>query len=194
MDYRNWYCVMVASGCEAKARADLMARKGVVGDRFITEIAVPERSELTFDKKGNRKVVKSKLLPGYILVQVQQEEVEQEDGTVKKCFPAFTQKTIRDTFNVLGFAGANKNKPRQMRPSEVKALFARVDDAHLEVKQNVQVDYNVGDTLDVITGPFEGQTVVVSAVQGGKILGHINLLGRTVPAEFSVNQVYRSES
>ena len=63
MDYRNWYCVMVASGCEAKARADLMARKGVVGDRFITEVAVPETTELTFDKKGNRKAVKSKLLP-----------------------------------------------------------------------------------------------------------------------------------
>ena len=185
---------MVASGCEAKARADLMARKGVVGDRFITEVAVPETTELTFDKKGNRKVVKSKLLPGYILVQVQKESVEQEDGTVKKCFPAFTQKTIRDTFNVLGFAGADKNKPRQMRPSEVKALFARVDDTHLEVKQNVQVDYNVGDTLDVVAGPFVGQQVVVSAVQGGKILGQINLLGRTIPAEFTVNQVYRPES
>lgn len=185
---------MVASGCEAKARADLMARKGVVGDRFITEIAVPECSEMTFDKKGNRKVVKSKLLPGYILVQVQQEEVEQEDGTVKKCFPAFTQKTIRDTFNVLGFAGSNKNKPRQMRPSEVKALFARVDDTHLEVKQNVQVNYNVGDTIEVVSGPFQGQTLVVSAVQGNKVLGQINLLGRTISAEFTVNQVYRSES
>ena len=194
MDYRNWYCVMVASGCEAKARADLVARKGVVGDRFITEVAVPETTELTFDKKGNRKVVKSKLLPGYILVQVQKESIEQEDGTVKKCFPAFTQKTIRDTFNVLGFAGADKNKPRQMRPSEVKALFARVDDTHLEVKQNVQVDYNVGDRLDVVAGPFIGQQVVVSAVQGGKILGQINLLGRTIPAEFTVNQVYRPES
>ena len=194
MDYRNWYCVMVASGCEAKARADLMARKGVVGDRFITEVAVPETTELTFDKKGDRKVVKTKLLPGYILVQVQKESVEQEDGTVKKCFPAFTQKTIRDTFNVLGFAGADKNKPRQMRPSEVKALFARVDDTHLEVKHNVQVDYNVGDTLDVVAGPFTGQQVVVSSVQGGKILGQINLLGRTIPAEFTVNQVYRPES
>lgn len=194
MDYRNWYCVMVASGCEAKARADLMARKGVVGDRFITEVAVPETTELTLDKHGKRKVVKTKLLPGYILVQVQKEVTEHEDGTVTKCFPAFTQKTIRDTFNVLGFAGADKNKPRQMRPSEVKALFARVDDTHLEVKQNVQVDYNVGDVLDVIAGPFAGQQVTVSALQGSKVVGQINLLGRIIPAEFSTNQVYRPES
>ena len=127
-------------------------------------------------------------------MQVQKEVIENEDGTVTKCFPAFTQKTIRDTFNVLGFAGADKNKPRQMRPSEVKALFARVDDTHLEVKQNVQVDYNVGDVLDVIAGPFAGQQVTVSALQGSKVVGQINLLGRIIPAEFSTNQVYRPES
>ena len=79
---------MVASGCENKARADLMARKGVVGDRYITEVAVPETTELTFDKKGKRKAVKTKLLPGYILVQVQKETVEEEDGSVTKVFPA----------------------------------------------------------------------------------------------------------
>ena len=185
---------MVASGCEAKARADLMARKGVVGDRYITEVAVPETTKMIVDKKGNRKVVKSKLLPGYILVQVQKEITEEEDGTTTKCFPAFTQKTIRDTFNVLGFAGADKNKPRQMRPSEVESLFSRVDDTHLEVKQNVQVEYYVGDILDVIAGPFVGQRVVVDSVQGNKVLGQITLLGRNVPAEFTVNQVYRPES
>jgi transcription antitermination factor NusG len=81
-----------------------------------------------------------------------------------------------------------------MRPSEVKALFSRVDDTHLEVKQNVQVDYNVGDVLDVIAGPLSGQQVTVTSVQGSKILGQINLLGRSIPAEFTVNQVYRPES
>ena len=30
MDFRNWYCVQVASGCENKSRADLMARKEVL--------------------------------------------------------------------------------------------------------------------------------------------------------------------
>lgn len=194
MDYRNWYCVMVASGCEQKAKADLLARKGVVGDRYITDISVPETSELVLNKKGKRKVVKTKLLPGYILVQVQKEVVEDEEGITTKVFPAFTQKTIRDTFNVLGFAGADKNKPRQMRPSEVKSLFSRVDDTHLEVKQNVEVKYCVGDVLQVVAGPFVGYNTTVTAVQGTKVLGQIDMFGRIVPAEFSVNQLYRSES
>ena len=32
MDYRNWYCVQVAAGCENKAKADLLARRAVLGD------------------------------------------------------------------------------------------------------------------------------------------------------------------
>lgn len=192
MNYRNWYCVMVASGCEAKAKADLMARKAVVGDRFITDIAVPETKEMVFDKNGKRKVVTSKLLPGYILVQVQQETTEDEEGNVTKCFPAFTQKTIRDTFNVLGFAGANKNKPRMMRPSEIKSIFERVDDTHVEVKQNVEVNFGPGDTLDVIAGPFVGHKAIVTQIAGAKILANLDLFGRTVPAEFTLTQLYKS--
>ena len=191
-DYKNWYCVMVASGCENKARADLLARKAVVEDRFITDVSVPETSELVFSKSGKRRVRKMKLLPGYILVRVNKEVIEEEDGTVTKCFPAFTQKTIRDTFNVLGFAGANKNKPRMMKPSEIKSLFDRVDATNIDVTQNVTIDYNVGDVLDVIAGPFYGYKAEVTNIQGSKILAVIDMFDRSVPAEFTTHQLYKS--
>lgn len=194
MDYRNWYCVQVAANCEKKAKADLLARRTHLEDRFIQGVEVPESTELTFDKAGKRKAVKKVILPGYILVQVLPEVVENEEGVEEKVFPAFTQKTIRDTFNVIGFAGSNKNKPRRMSPKEIKHLFSQVDSTHQEVKQNVQVDYNVGDVLDVVSGPFSGQKVKVQNVQGSKILGHVDLFGRVVPAEFTVDQVYRNET
>ena len=192
MDYRNWYCVMVASGCENKARADLLARKAVLEDRYITDVEVPETTELVVDKHGKRKAVKTKLLPGYILVRVLKEAVEDEEGNVTNVFPAYTQSTIRATFNVLGFAGPNKNKPRVMRPSEVKNIFDRVDDTHVEVKQNVTIDYEIGDILDVVSGPFAGNKVEVVDIKGTKVLGQVTLFGRTVPAEFSPNQLYKS--
>ena len=191
MDYKNWYCVQVASGCENKARADLLARKAVLDDRFIKDVEVPESSEMKVDKSGKRKVVKTKVLPGYILVQVLKEKLEDELGNVSYVFPAFTQETINNTFNVLGFAGINKKKPRPMKPSEVKSIFDRVDDTHLEVKQNVQIDYEVGDILDVIAGPFMGYKCEVVNIQGSKILGQLDMFGRVVPAEFTKDQVYR---
>lgn len=191
MSYKDWYCVQVASGCENKAKADLLARRAVIDDRAILEVEVPERTELTFDKKGKRKAVKNKVLPGYILVKVAKRTIEQEDGTEARVFPPETRDTIMSTFNVIGFAGSDRKVPRMMRPSEVKHIMEMVDDTHLEVKQNIQVDYIVGDILDVITGPFAGNKVEVLAIQGSKVLGQLEMFGRTISAEFTPTQLYK---
>lgn len=191
MNYKDWYCVMVAAGCEKKAQADLLARRAVLEDRFILNVEVPEATEMKFKKDGKRRVVKTKVLPGYILVQVKKERIEDELGNVTHVFPAFTQETIKDTANVLGFAGANKNKPRMMKPKEMELLFNRVDDTHLEVKQNVVIDYQEGDLLDVVSGPFAGYTCEVVSIQGTKIVGQLDMFGRQVSAEFTKEQVYK---
>ena len=191
MNFRNWYCVQVASGCENKARADLMARKEVIGDRFIKNVECPEVTEMVVDKGGKRKTVKRKILPGYIIVQVDKEVLEDEEGNITKVFPTISQDTIRSTFNVLGFAGPNKNKPRMMKPKEVENIFNLVDDTHLEVKANVLTDYQEGDILDVVAGPFAGYKMEVASVQGDKILGQLDMFGRIIPAEFSKDQVYK---
>ncbi len=191
MNYRDWYCVQVAAGCENKSRADLMARKEVLKDPYIKDVESPEVTELVTDKGGRRRMVKKKILPGYILVQVLKESIENEDGTITKVFPAFSQETIKDTMNVIGFAGANKNKPRMMKPFEVENVFNIVDEAHLEVKQNVMIDYQEGDILDVVSGPFVGQKMEVTGLQGDKIIGQLDMFGRIIPAEFSKDQVYK---
>ena len=61
MNYRDWYCVQVAAGCENKSRADLLARKEVLQDRYIKNVESPEASELVIDKGGKRKMVKKKI-------------------------------------------------------------------------------------------------------------------------------------
>jgi len=192
MNYRDWYCVQVASGCEKKSRADLLARKEVLGDRNILNVEAPETTELVVDKAGKRKTVKKKLLPGYILVQVMKELVENPDGSTTKIFPPTSQETIRYTANVIGFAGSNKNKPHMMKPHEVRNVFDLVDETHLEVKSNVLTEYEEGDILDVVSGPFTGYKTEVVTMQGDKILGQIDMFGRIVPVEFTKNQVYKS--
>ena len=191
MNFRDWYCVQVAAGCENKSKADLMARKEVLDDRNILNVESPEVTELVFDKSGKRKMVKRKILPGYILVQVAKEITENEDGTISKVFPALSQETIRYTANVIGFAGSNRNKPRMMKPYEVENVFNLIDDAHVEVKTNVLTEYQEGDILDVVSGPFNGHKCEVISIQGDKIVGHLDMFGRIVPAEFTKDQVYK---
>ena len=192
MNYRDWYCVQVASGCENKSRADLMARKEVLEDRNILNVESPEVTELIVDKGGKRKTVKRKILPGYILVQVSKEIIENEDGSTTKIFPPVSQETIRYTANVIGFAGPNKNRAYMMKPSEVKNIFDRVDDAHLEVKRNVDVEYEEGEILDVVSGPFTGYKAEVVSVQGEKIKCQLDMFGRIIPAELTKDQVYKT--
>ena len=192
MNYRDWYCVQVASGCENKSRADLMARKEVLEDRNILNVESPEITELVVDKGGKRRTVKRKILPGYILVQVSRETIENEDGSTTKVFPPVSQETIRYTANVIGFAGPNKNKAYMMKPSEVKNIFDRVDDAHLEVKRNVETEYHEGEILDVVAGPFVGYKAEVVSVQGDKIKCQLDMFGRIIPAELTKDQVYKT--
>lgn len=192
MDFRNWYCVQVAAGCENKSKADLLARKEVLGDRNILNVESPEVTELTVDKSGRRRTVKRKILPGYILVQVSKEIVEQADGSTTRVFPAVSQETIRYTMNVIGFAGSNRNKPRMMKPHEVENIFDIVDETHFEVKSNVLTDYQEGDIIDVVSGPFLGHKAEVTGLQGDKIKCQLDLFGRIVPAEFTKEQVYKT--
>ena len=191
MDYRNWYCIQVASGCEKKVKADILAHKAALGERFIDNVEVAEVTRLTVDKSGKRKAKKNNILPGYVLVQIKKEEVENEDGTTQKVFPVSTLGLVKDTPNVLGFPG-NPKDPKPMRPNEVKNIFDRIDDTHLEVKQNVVLDYQEGDILDVISGPFAGQKMEVVSVQGQKLLGQLDMFGRAIPAEFTPDQVYKT--
>ena len=78
-----------------------------------------------------------------------------------------------------------------MNSKEIKRLFDLCDDAHLEVKQNIQNDFQEGDILDVIQGPFSGYKAEVIEMKGGKIRCQLDMFGRVVPAEFTAEQVYK---
>lgn len=188
--WNNWYCVQVAAGCEMKAMADLLARKSVLGDIFIQDVEVPQHTVITITEGGKRKSTKTHILPGYILVQVKKERVEtDEEGVFEEVFPAVSHDVIRSTFNVLGFAGPNKKKPRMMSPNEVRHIFSQVDDAFQETKTNLLTNYQVGDKLRVISGPFEGKEIIVESIRGDKLTAEVDMFGRVTTVEFSKEQL-----
>ncbi|AEC53050.1 NusG antitermination factor [Synechococcus phage S-CRM01] len=192
MNYKDWYCVQVAAGCEKKAMADLKARKSVLGDIFIQDVEVPQHTVVTVDDKGKKKSTKTNILPGYILVQVKKEKIEtEEEGVFVEVFPASSHDIIRSTFNVLGFAGPDKKKPRVMPASEVRTIFSQVDDAYKETKTNLLADYKVGDKLTVINGPFEGKNIIVDSIRGDKVTAEVDMFGRITTVEFSKEQLLK---
>ena len=116
---------------------------------------------------------------------------EDDEGNVTKQFPGDTFNSILGTPGIKFFVNCDQDKPIAFRPHEIKKLFDMCDDAHLETKMNVEFDYQEGDILDVVDGPFAGQTAEVISIQGSKILGQLDMFGRIIPAEFTKEQVLK---
>ena len=191
MNYKNWFALSINMNKERVAKGELLARKLIYKDTNIEEVEYLKRKEMVVEKSGKRRIKNKLLMSGYLLVKVKMEDVEDELGNITKRFPPDTFDLILGTPGIKFFVNCNKDKPIAMKPSEIKKMFDLCDDAHLEVKQNLELDYNVGDILDVIEGPFLGYKCEVISIQGSKILGQLDMFGRIVPAEFTKEQVYK---
>ncbi len=194
MNYSNWYCVSIGTNKEKSTKAQILARKSVLKDRYIQDIDYPQRKEIVVQKNGKRKVKNKLVMPGYLLIQVLPETIETEEGNLVKIFPGDAFNLILQTPGVQRFVNCNKDKPVAMRAKEAKKIFEMCDEAHIEVKQNLQSDYYEGDILEVISGPFSGQNCEVQHVQGDKILAQLDMFGRIIPCEFTKDQVYKHET
>ena len=192
MDYRNWYALSINMNKERSCKEQLLARKALFNDTHLLDVEYLQRKELVIEKSGKRKVKNKLLMSGYLLVQVKPEVIEDELGNVTKEFPGDTFNLIPGVPRIKFFVNCEQKKPIAFRPREIKKLFDLCDDAHLEVKQNVVFDYQEGDILDVVSGPFAGYKCEVVSIQGDKILGQLDMFGRTVPAEFTKEQVYKN--
>ena len=191
MDYKNWFALSINMNKERVTQGELLARKSIYKDTNIEDVQYLKRKEMVVEKSGKRRIKNKLLMSGYLLVKVKMEEVEDELGNITEIFPADTFDLILGTPGIKFFVNCNKDKPIAMRPSEIKKMFDLCDDAHLEVKQNMELQYNIGDILDVIEGPFLGYKCEVISIQGSKILGQLDMFGRIVPAEFTKEQVYK---
>ena len=191
MDYKNWYALSININKERSAKSELLARKSALMDPNIEDVEYLERKEIVIEKSGKRVVKNRLLMSGYLLVKVKPMLVEDETGAQTSIFPPDTFDLILGTPGIKHFVNCDKDKPIPFRPREIKKLFDLCDEAHLEVKQNIGADYQEGDILDVVSGPFAGFKCEVTAIQGSKVLGQLDMFGRTVPAEFTFEQVYK---
>ena len=191
MNYSNWYAVSINMNKERSCREQLLARRAVAKDPNLLEVEYLQKKELVFDKGGKKKIVTRLLMSGYLLVQVNPEITENEDGSTTKSVPGETFKLITETNGVREFVNCDKDRPIPFRPSEIKKMFEMCDDAHLEAKLNIEADFVEGDILEVIQGPFKGYDIEVIGLTGDKILGQLDMFGRTIPAEFTKTQVYK---
>ncbi len=164
----RWYVVHTYSGYENKVAQNI---EKVVENRGlrdqILDVRIP--TGVFTETKDDKKVdVERKLFPGYVLIKMVMNEE--------------TWYIARNTRGVTGFVGPG-SKPVPLSDSEVEALGIEV--------RGIEISYEVGDTVKVIDGSFEGFTGRVSEIskERGKVSVIITMMGRETPVEFDWDQV-----
>jgi transcriptional antiterminator NusG len=172
---KNWYVVHTYSGYENKVKTNLEKRVESMGmtDK-IFRVVVPEEEE-TEIKNGKKKVVKRKVFPGYVLVEL----VMTDDSWY----------VVRNTPGVTGFVGSagSGSKPTPLLPEEVTVLLKRMG---VEEKR-VDVNYEIGETVRVKEGPFANFTGNVEEMDKdkAKLKVLVNMFGRDTPVELDFSQI-----
>ncbi|MFJ7729952.1 transcription termination/antitermination protein NusG [Neobacillus sp. NPDC097160] len=172
---KNWYVVHTYSGYENKVKANLEKRVESMGmSDKIFRVVVPEEEE-TEIKNGKKKVVKRKVFPGYVLVEI----VMTDDSWY----------VVRNTPGVTGFVGSagSGSKPTPLLPEEVTGLLKRMG---VEEKR-IDVDYEIGETVRVKEGPFANFTGSVEEMDKdkAKLKVLVNMFGRDTPVELEFTQI-----
>ncbi len=172
---KNWYVVHTYSGYENKVKANLEKRVESMGMQDkIFRVVVPEEEE-TEIKNGKKKVVKRKVFPGYVLVEI----IMTDDSWY----------VVRNTPGVTGFVGSagGGSKPTPLLPEEVVALLKQMG---MDEKR-IDVDFELGETVTIKEGPFASYSGTIEELDGekAKLKVLVNMFGRDTKVELDFTQV-----
>lgn len=169
---RNWYVLHTYSGYEDSVKKALEQRIDSLGmsDRIFS-VVVPKEKQIVF-KRGEPVEEERKLFPGYVLVDM---IVTDESWYL-----------VRNTPNVTGFVGSG-NIPVPVSPEEFGVIERRVGEQEAKFKS----DFQVGDLVVIIDGPFKNYEGAIDTVDVDK--GKVNVLvvifDRETPVELDFTQV-----
>ena len=93
---------------------------------------------------------------------------------------------VRNTPGVTGFVGSGA-KPLPLSPSEVKSILRQMG---IE-EPRPRIMFSVGESVKVVTGPFQGFIGTVREVQAdkGKLRVTVSMFGRETPLELDFGQI-----
>jgi transcription termination/antitermination protein NusG len=174
----KWYVVHTYSGYENRAKKSLeeRVRQFNMEDKF-GEVLIPTENVVELSKGGQKKTTKRKFFPGYMLVQM---ELCDESWHLVKATPKIT-----------GFVGG-ETQPPSVPESEVHRLTRQIDEGTLKPKPRVQ--FEDGENVRVIDGPFQNFNGVVDAVNAdkAKVRVLVSIFGRATPVELDFVQVEKA--
>lgn len=172
----KWYVLQVYSGHENKVKINIekMVQQKSLQEK-IPQVKVP-MMEVAEMKNGKKKVTRKKLMPGYILVEMDLNED--------------VQHMVQRLPSVSTFVGKNGD-PEPLTIEEIKNLFSEMGDIKSEETTKPRMLFSVGETLKIIDGPFANFNGVVDEIfpDKGRLRLKVEIFGRSTPVELDFLQV-----
>ena len=175
-----WYVVNTYSGHESKVKEKLEMRAASMGfEDYIFRIIVPEETVVETMKDGSKKEKKKKMFPGYILVEM----IMTDEAWY----------IVRNTPGVTGFIGSSGGgaKPFPVNKRELDPILKSMG----VQTTAVEIDFGVGDYVEVLAGPFAAKSGKVESIDKEKETATVlvDFLGNLTPIDLELIQLKKIE-
>ena len=173
-DTREWFVLQCYSGQEYKVQSKIHAMIEDCGlQNKIFQVLIPE--EEVIEIKNNQRVEKKvKVYPGYVFIQMILDDQVFFD--------------VRAILGVSKFVGS-KTKPTPVQEDDILKVLKKMG----EKVKKVDVDFELGESIKVVSGPFRGYMGQISEInpEKGSLKSLISIFGRETPVQLDFDQVER---
>lgn len=172
----KWYVVHTYSGYEnqVKEKIDSMIENGKAEGVFRS--AVPMEKYEDSGKDGKRVTKERKVFPGYVLI--------------KMVINPKNWYLIRNTRGVTGFVGPD-SEPVPLTKREIKDFGVEGTEAVQAKVKPEDLGFSIGDTVDIVSGNFEGFEALVEDInyEKGFIKALVNMFSRDTSTEIEFSDI-----
>jgi transcriptional antiterminator NusG len=175
----RWYIIHAYSGFENKVKEQILADATRLGlDQLVEAVEVPTE-KVTEVRRGKKVTSDRKFFPGYVLAKLHMNDD--------------VYHLVRNTPKVTGFLGSN-GKPQPISEAEAaRILNTKEEQATAAPKTKVRVDFDIGDNVKVLEGPFASFNGLVEELDfdRSRVKVAVSIFGRATPVELEFEQVER---
>ena len=172
----RWYIIHAYSGFENKVRDSIIAEAERLGlSEAVEQVEVPAET-VTEVKRGKKVQIERKTMPGYVLAKLTMTDD--------------VYHLVKNTAKVTGFLGPN-GRPQPISEREAARYFGAREEMAAMPKREISVDYEIGDSVKVLEGPFASFNGVVEELDfdKAKVKVSVSIFGRATPVELDFEQV-----
>ncbi len=175
----RWYIIHAYSGFENKVRDAILTEATRLALTPLVEAVEVPTEKVTEVRRGKKVTSDRKFFPGYVLAKLSMNDD--------------VYHLVKNTPKVTGFLGAS-GKPQPISDAEAaRILSTREEAAKSEPKARISVDYEIGDAVKVLDGPFASFNGVVEELdfEKSRVKVSVSIFGRATPVELEFEQVER---